>query len=806
MKASCFISVIVVFAMPSMGANPVAVEPPPTAQLFPLSAVRLLPSLFTDAVAANRKYLLDHDPDRLLAPFFREAGLEPKARPYPNWESMGLDGHTAGHYLSALSQMIASGNDRDGEFSRRLDYMLSELDRVQEATGDGYLGGVPDGRELWQAIASGDVGKIWSKWAPWYNVHKMFAGLRDAYVEVNKQQARDLLVKLGDWCVELTSKLSDEQMQQMLTNEFGGMNEVLADIYIITGDKKYLLAAERFNHHAVIDPLLDGEDRLTGLHANTQIPTIVGLEEIASLTGNSQQHEAARFFWETVTQNRSTALGGNSVSEHFNDPQDFSGMIEHREGPETCNTYNMLRLTERLFMADPDARYANFYERALYNHILSTIDPVHPGFVYFTPLRPEHYRVYSQPEQSFWCCVGTGVENPGRYGKFIYARHKDGGVYVNLFIPSVLEVTKGVTLEQHTTFPFEPRTELTLKLDKPKSFAMRIRRPWWAPDDASAIHVNGEAIAVNSKSSSYAEVERVWQNGDKVTVDLPMHISVEPLPDGSDWAAILYGPIVLAAPSGDADMPGLRARSGRMAHVAQGPMVPLDKATCLVAAADDLPDHIVRDLSGGPLHFRIKEVAEPDAPDGIELEPFFGLHGVRYQMYWELTTPEGLQKRREKLAVQERANAAREAATLDVVNPGEQQSEVEHDFHGEATDSGLHNGRRWRHGRTIQYTLSTGGNGAAELSVTYSGDDSDREFDIYANDALIATQILSAEKRGGFVEKRYVIPDSALASSSEGRITIKFVAKRGLAGGVYDVRLMKSRVGSASTPRSGQSQ
>jgi uncharacterized protein len=780
-------------AVPVFSAESLLVVNPSTpAQLYPLAEVRLLPSCFTEAVAANRKYLVDLDPDRLLAPFLREAGLPMKEQPYPNWESSGLDGHTGGHYLSALSHMIASGDDPDGQLGKRLDYMLSEMERVQKANGNGYIGGVPGSHDFWKTFAAGNVGLVWKKWVPWYNVHKTFAGLRDAYVEAGRPEARKLLVNLGDWCINTTTNLSDAQMQQMLGDEHGGMVEVMADIYTITGDKKFLETAERFNHHAVIDPLMRGEDKLTGLHANTQIPKIIGLEEVATLTGDPKEDFGARFFWDTVTQNRSVAFGGNSVSEHFNDPKNFQGMLEHREGPETCNTYNMLHLTEKLFAAKPEARYADYYERALYNHILSAINIEDPGYVYFTPLRPEHYRVYSQPDQSFWCCVGTGIENPGRYGQFIYAQGKDG-LYVNLFIPSELKTADGIILRQENKFPLEPRTHLSLKLAKPSTFALRIRHPWWVPEGQFAIRVNGKPVADASKPSTYAEVSREWRDGDMIDVELPMRITTDPLPqfpDGSEWAAILYGPIVLAASDGTNDMVGERANDGRMSHVASGPLVPLNRVPFLLTTAKELPKHIVPSSKAGPLHFRITDVVEPKMPDGMEIMPFFQLHDVRYQMYWELTTAEGLKKRMEQIAAEEQLRAAREAATLDVVKPGEQQSEVEHDFTGEGTDTGLYNGRRWRHGRMIQYTLNAGGAKAAELSVTYSGDDSGRTFDIFANDTLIGTQELKAGKRGGFIEKRYAMPAAVFSTARDGRVIIKFVAKQWLAGGIYDVRLM----------------
>jgi DUF1680 family protein len=355
MNIAVFLTVAMALSA-SAAASKCAATPEQAVRLFPLKDVRLLESPFSEAVEANRRYLLAHDPDRLLAPFRREAGLEPKAQPYGNWESSGLDGHTAGHYLSAISLMMASGADSNGEFHRRLDYMIDELADVQKANGSGYIGGIPKSGEYRTSVAAGRVELMGSRWAPWYNLHKVFAGLRDAYLSGGNEKARDLLVRCGDWCEKVTSGLTDAQMQRM---------------------------------------------------------------------------------------------------------------IGHREGPETCNTYNMLRLTKELFAAEPKAAYADFYERALYNHILASINVKRPGYVYFTPIRPAHYRVHSQPEQAFWCCVGTGMENPGRYGEFIYARANDG-VYVNLFIPSELSAPDdGMVLRQKTTFPDEARTRLALTLKKP---------------------------------------------------------------------------------------------------------------------------------------------------------------------------------------------------------------------------------------------------------------------------------------------------------------------------------------------------
>ncbi len=782
---------------PTLAAATTNQSPTILARPFPLAAVRLLDGPFTKAVTANRDYLLAHDPDRLLAPFLREAGLTPRAASYGNWESTGLDGHTAGHYLSALATMIASGADTaDGELQRRLDHVLMELERCQAASGDGYLGGVPGGRAFWKEIEAGRINAhgfgINGKWVPWYNLHKTFAGLRDVYLTLGHSKAREILVRYGDWCEKLTAALSDNQMQRMLQAEHGGMNEVLADLYAITGEEKFLRAARRFCHQAVLDPLQRQEDRLTGMHANTQIPKVIGLKRIATLSGDERAAGGAQFFWETVVNRRSVAFGGNSVSEHFNDPKDFSRMLEHREGPETCNTYNMLRLTEQLFATHPKAEYADYYERALYNHILASIHPTKPGYVYFTPIRPEHYRVYSQPEQAFWCCVGSGMENPGKYGEFIYSQAADG-LYVNLFIASELSATNlGLTLQQETAFPDEAQTRLRLQLKTPATFTLHLRHPSWVAAGELKVRVNGEPMAVSSKPSSYLALRREWRDGDRVEMELPMRTMVEPLPDGSAWVAFLHGPIVLVAPAGTNALVGLRADHTRMGHVAHGPLVPLDRAPTLLASIADLPKHVVVDQDAGPLRFRIVDVVEPAAPKGLPLVPFFRLHDARYQMYWATATREEFLARRESLAAEERTRMAREAATLDSVAIGEQQSEVEHGFAGEETETGMHENRRWRHGRSFQYMLNTRNSQAAELAITYWGGDTGRTFDILVDGRVVATEELKGAQPGKFFERRYPIPADILQSAANGRITVKFVAKNWLAGGVYEVRLVRS--------------
>jgi uncharacterized protein len=761
-------------------------------QPFPLGEVRLLDSPFKQAQERDLRYMLQLEPDRLLAPFRREADLPKKAEPYGNWESSGLDGHTAGHYLSALSFMYASTGDP--ELLKRLNYMVAELAECQKANGDGYVGAVPGSKLFWTWIADGHAGDIGKKWVPWYNLHKTFAGLRDAWLVCGNAQAKVVLISFADWCSNTVSKLSGDQMQQMLKSEYGGMNEVLADVYAITGDKKYLELAKRFDHQAILAPLEAGQDRLDGLHANTQIPKIIGFQRIASLSGDPADQPlsaAAKFFWKTVTEHRSVVIGGNSTKEHFNPAADFTSMIANREGPESCNSYNMLKLTQDLFDADPQARYFDFAERVLYNHILTTMDD--HGFVYFTPMRPGHYRVYSTPDQSFWCCVGTGMENHGKYGGFIYAQ-KPGALYVNLFIPSELNwKEQGVTLRQETKFPEEPKTHLSLKLDKSSAFTVYVRHPAWVKKGAFQMTINGAVQPDDSEPSSYVALNRTWKDGDVIDLTLPMETSTERLPDGLDDVAFLYGPIVLAAETGTNDMTGLEAGDGRWDHIANGPLVPLDQAPALICESDAIAKAI-QPVPNKSLTFTLGSAVQPAKDQTLELVPFYRLADTRYVIYWQHFTPAQYQPKMDQIHAEEAAAMALDQATVDRVTPGEQQPEADHNFQGENTGTGYFQDRHWRDGKAwFSYDLKTVSGQPLSLAVTYWGGDKGRNFTILANDTQIADVSLQGDKPASFDTVNYPIPAILITQAPKGMLTIKFVAQpRSVAGGVFDVRLVKA--------------
>lgn len=668
---------------------------PQKIKTFPVNEVRLTSGIFKNAEGLDKCYLMGLNPDRLLAPYMKEAGLQPKADNYPNWENTGLDGHIGGHYLSALSFMYAATGD--AEIGSRLDYFLSEMKRCQDASGNGYLCGVPGGKAMWKEIKDGKINAnpfgLNNRWVPLYNIHKTYAGLRDAYVVAGKEEAKDMLVALTDWMIDIVSGLSDEQLQDMLRSEHGGLNEIFADVYGITGDVKYLELAKRFSHRVILEPLLAKKDMLTGIHANTQIPKVIGFKRIADLDGNSDWSDASAFFWNTVVNNRSVSIGGNSVREHFHKSDDFSSMMTSEQGPETCNTYNMLRLTKMLYQTSGETSYMDYYERALYNHILSSQNPIQGGLVYFTPMRSGHYRVYSQPQNCFWCCVGSGMENHARYGEMIYA-YRDNELIVNMFIPSVLDWKElGMTFIQDTSFPEKEGTKIVVKADKAKKMKISFRCPEWIDKNKVAFMVNGKNVDI-VLNDGYYTVDRKWKDGDKVEMSLPMSMRVVQLPDKSSYYSFMYGPVVLAADLGKERLDGLFADDSRGGHIASGPQLPLQDMPVIVGEEKDLLTNLKK-TSPDKLEFRLYGTY-PSRYEGMLLKPFYKTHECRYMIYWELVSKDELKVRQDELARIETERARLENITADVVACGEQQPESDHFVEMENSVIGSEQGTPWR--------------------------------------------------------------------------------------------------------------
>ena len=763
---------------------------------FPLADVKLLDGPFLHARDLNIKVLLEYDVDRLLAGYRKEAGLPEKAKIFSNWD--GLDGHVAGHYLSALAMNYAATGNM--ECKKRLDYILAELKACQDANGihnptwaKGYVGAVPNGKKVWSTLQQGDFAAYKSTWVPWYNVHKMYAGLRDAWMYTGNKDAKEMFLEFCDWGINITAALTDAQIQSMLNEEHGGMNEIFADAYEMTGDTKYLTAAKRFSHKMLLDAMAAKNDNLDNKHANTQVPKAIGFERIGELAKDDAYKTAGDFFWQTVTTKRSLAFGGNSRRESFPSVTSSTDFVNDVEGPESCNSYNMLKLTEDLFRVNPLAKYADFYERTLYNHILSTQHPNHGGYVYFTPARPRHYRVYSSPNEGMWCCVGSGMENHGKYNQFIYTREKDA-LYVNLFVASELNWReKKIKIKQQTVFPYEERTSLTIT-EGASPFSLMIRYPSWVKDGALKVMVNGKAIAFTNHPSSYVAVKRLWKKGDVVTVILPMHSSIEHMPNVSNYIAIMHGPILLGAKTGTEDMKGIVAGDGRWAHIAGGKKLPVDKAPIIIEDNLNLLTNKLKPVAGKPLTFTATAVKMINPVD-VVFEPFYKIHDARYMMYWMALSSAGYQTYLDSIAGIEKKKLELEKRTIDFVAPGEQQPEADHFIQKQNSNTGNSMDAFWRDARGdgyFSYLLSTNSETGLSLIVKYWGAEwGNRKFDIYIDDEKLITEDNTGKwNRSQFQDIEYKIPDVMIKGKSN--VRIKFQGLPGsTAGAVYYIRLIR---------------
>jgi uncharacterized protein len=771
------------------GAETGADKVPPAVPLqvlpFEPKDVRLRDGPFKQAMEVNAKYLLSLEPDRLLSGFRTDAGLEPKAGKYGGWEAQGIAGHTLGHYLSACSRMYEDTGDR--KFLDRINYTVGQLAECQQANGDGYVAAIPNGKKIFAEIARGDVRAkgfdLNGGWVPWYTLHKEFAGLIDAYRFCGSTQALAVATNLANWAEATTKNLTGEQWQQMLVCEQGGMNESLADLYALTGNTDYLDLAEKFYHRAVMDPLAQGDDSLDGLHSNMQIPKTIGAARLYELTGQERYRDSAKFFWDRVALHRSYAIGGHADAEHFFPIKDFSRHVGAATC-ETCCTYNMLKLSQHLFAWVPDAVFMDFYERALYNDILASQDPETGMFVYLMSLKPGGFKTYSTPHDSFWCCVGSGMENHARYGDAIYF-HDDASLYVNLFIPSELNWReKNLVLRQETKFPESDSTRLTFQCGRPVKLALKIRWPAWAQSPVT-VSINGRKQKISGQPGAYVTLDREWRDGDRVEVRLPMKLHMEPLPGTTNLVAVLYGPIVLAGELGMNGMPPSTCAKDQTQFLHW----PTPPAPVFVATPDALLKHI--QATGRPLTFRTRGMGQPE---DVTLVPLYRIHDQRYSVYWNIFTESEWKAHEAGRQAEMQRQKALETRTVDSVQPGEKQSERDHRVQGEKSDPVEALGRSLRHaydGGWFAYDLSVPANARADLMITYwGGETGNRTFDILVDGRKIATQSLHQDDPGHFWDKSYPLAEELTKGKT--KVTVKFQAHPGnYAGGVFGLRVLK---------------
>ncbi len=489
MKTRACVLVVTPFLAMTMAvhANPITNVIPDAARPIPLSAVRLTGGPLQHAQDLDAKYLLALEPDRMLAGFRLRAGLEPKARGYGGWDSVNgkqLTGHIAGHYLSAVSLMYAATGDP--RFKERADYLVKELKEVQDKRGNGYLGAITDqqgtdGAVIFERVSRGDILSggfdLNGMWSPWYTLHKTFAGLRDAYRLTNNRMALELEIRFAEWAEGIVGRMSDAQVQRMLNTEFGGMNEVLADLYADTGDSRWLALSYKFEHRAFTEPLKRHQDDLAGKHANTQVPKMIGSLARFGYTGDPGDGCAASFFWDQVVQHHSYATGGHGKDEYFGEPDKLSDRVDGRTA-ETCNVYNMLKMTRKMFALRPDAHYADFHERALFNHILASQDPQDGWACYMVPVGRgvEHEYERNMLDGGFTCCTGSSMESHALHGSGLYYEAGDK-LWVNLYAPSTADwESAGVKLSMETDFPEGESATLQLTVATPKQLTIALRR------------------------------------------------------------------------------------------------------------------------------------------------------------------------------------------------------------------------------------------------------------------------------------------------------------------------------------------
>ncbi|MBQ7239714.1 MAG: glycoside hydrolase family 127 protein [Bacteroidales bacterium] len=767
-------------------------------QLFDLQDVVINDGPFRHAQDLNDQVLLQYDLGRLMQPYENQAGLPESGKAFENWGgTYGLQGHVGGHYISALAISYASCQDVTvkAQLKERMDQFVTRLKECQDAWDakgidmmKGYCGAVYNSEKVFTTLAAGNMDEYWKSWVPFYNIHKTMAGLRDAWVYAGNEEAKEVFLKFCDWGVNLVSGLTDDQLQGLLNQEHGGINEMFADAYQMTGEEKYLTASKRYAHKWLLTGMAaNTTTTINNVHANTQVPKVVGFERTYQQDGSNTYKKAALNFWKNVVNKRTIAVGGNSIAEWFPNDQQYGNFITSVEGVETCNTNNMMKLTEDLFADSHNSMYGDFYEQAMYNHILSSQHPETGGYVYFTSARPQHYRVYSQVNQAMWCCVGTGMENHGKYGEFVYA-HDGENLYVNLFVPTTLTWSeKGVKLTQETSFPYEAATKITIL--KGGTFTLNVRHPNWC--SGFEVKVNGTAVNA-TETLGYLPVSRIWQAGDVVEVSLPMQVTLQPLQNYTDYVAFKYGPILLGAKTGTDGLTGIFADDSRMGHVASGQQKNIYTAPLLIGNREDLVT-AVQPVDLSKLHFKINGYYNDEKWSDLVLEPFANIHEARYMMYWLNVDGEKWNSIKAELEAEEAAAQLLESRTLDYVDAGTQQSEADHYMQVQNSNKGEYQGEYWRDGSGyVSYKMQTKGKSEkVTLMVRYwGGDAGNRKFDIQIDNQTIATETLTGGKNE-FVNKEYEIPASLLEGKTE--VRVKFKAKSGnIFGGIYYVRLLIS--------------
>ncbi|MES2332484.1 MAG: glycoside hydrolase family 127 protein [Bacteroidota bacterium] len=738
----------------------------------PIQTVTLLDGPFKKAMEVDAAYLLTIEPDRLLSDFRSHAGLKPKAERYGGWESSGLAGHTLGHYLSACALHYAATGDK--RFLDKVNYIVEELAVCQPAR-KGYLGAIPKEDSIWAEVQKGNIRSrgfdLNGAWSPWYTVHKIMAGLLDAYLYCNNTAALEIQKKFADWSEDLLKGLNEEQFQKMLLCEYGGMNEVLANTYALTNDKRYLTLSYRFHDRRVLDSLALGKDVLPGKHSNTQIPKLIGGIRRYELDGTATDKAMAEFFWSTVVDHHTYAAGGNSNYEYFGPPDELSETLTDNT-METCNTYNMLKLTRHLFAMDPRASYFDYYENGLYNHILSSQNHETGMTCYFVPLRMGGRKHFSDPFNTFTCCVGSGIENHVKYGEAIYAAGSDGSFYINLFIPSEIKWPENNRqLKMETSLPDNNTVSITLANETPETFTLRIRKPHWSKQDV-LVSINGKKEKVTLDEKGYLDLKRRWKKDDQIQLQFGLGVYEVSMPDNQNRKAFFYGPVLLAGEFGKTEPDPV---SGIPVIVSN------EKDPSRWLQKNDQTNAVFASLNVGK-------------PRDISFRPFNQVATDYYSVYFDVFSPDGWKTQQAKYEEEKQRLRDIEQKTVDVLRMGEMQPERDHSLTGES-NTGEGHGKKWRSARpggSISFDLKINGQSENELLLTYWGmDNRGRIFDIIVDGQTIATEDINKYKGSRFYDVPYPIPVSLTKGKEKVTVTLKGKPGNSV-GPVYgDARIIK---------------
>lgn len=745
------------------------------AYAFNLAAVQLLDgSPFRQALKADSGYILALKPDRLLYRFYKNAGLAPKDSIYGGWENAGLSGHTLGHYLSACAMMYASTGNK--AFKDRINYIVHELAKCQAARETGYVGAIPNEDSLWYKVQHGIIKSggfdLNDAWSPWYTVHKIMAGLVDAYLYAGNKQALKIVARIADWTGTIVNGLTNEQRQKMLRCEYGGMNDVLATLYSLSGQKKYLDLSYQFYDDFVMQPLAEGkEDPLAGKHSNTNIPKLIGSARQYELTNNNADHTIASRGWNILVHGHTYVNGGNGNYEYLGAANKLNDALSDNN-TETCCTYNMLKLTGHLFCWQPNSQLIDYAERALYNDILASQNPNTAMTLYFEPLRMGGKKQFSDSFNTFTCCVGSGMENHSKYGENIYFEGVDGSLYVNLFIPSQLNwKDKQRIITQNTNYPQNASTSLTITTHKPADFTIRIRQPWWATSGAT-ITVNDQSIEVKPDSTGYLAVHRTWHNNDRLNIHFSMHLYTESMPDNANRVAILYGPLLLAGNLGDT-MPD-----------------PVYGTPVLLTDNHQVSDWVVQN-SQQPLSFHTNGTGKPF---DVTLTPFYQNIHNHYSVYWDYFTNAEWNTRQADYEAEKKKQQEIEAQTIDIMRLGEMQPERDHHLQASeqsyASDALGRTGREARSNGFFSFDMTVAPHQTNALLCTYIGDDKNRSFDILIDGVKIAAVELKGRTPGKFFTEEYPIPESL--TKNKNKIIVRVQATNGkTAGRIFGCRTIR---------------